>query len=67
MGTVNPGKYELLFSDLVMGHPDLGWMPRDMVKLQAAYGVEDEDQAYCVFLNDRGITAAIMGGYAWVK
>lgn len=55
-------RYELLFSDTEMGHPDLGWMPRrdDVIE-------DDEDFAYRKFLRNRGIVARVRDGYAWVE
>lgn len=54
-------RYELLFSDIKMGHPELGWMPRGNFK-----DLDDEDLKYQRFLKSRGISARVQGGYAWV-
>lgn len=58
--------YALLFSDLEMGHDELGWMPRDRKTLMKAYSVEDEDAAYTRFLKNLNIVAQVHGGYAVV-
>jgi hypothetical protein len=61
MTTQQATKYELLFSDLRMGHPDLGWMPR-----KSSCCADDEDLAYQRFLRAQGVEARVHDGYAFV-
>lgn len=54
-------RYELLFSDIEMGHRDLGWLPR-LFK-----NADDEDLNYERFLNRKGIKARVVEGVAYVE
>jgi hypothetical protein len=54
-------RYELLFSDVEIGHPELGWMPRTLGD------TDKEDDEYKRFLKARGIKARVYNGYAVVE
>lgn len=60
-------KYQLLFSDVAMGHPDLGWMKYEENKLKHSDDPDDVDLAYIRFLYGRGFkNVRVYCGYAWV-
>jgi hypothetical protein len=57
-------KLELVYSDVEIGHPELGMMPRDerIFTGKDGYDADDEDEAYQRFLKQKGVQARVVEG-----
>lgn len=60
-------RYELLFSDLEVGHPELGWVKRKPLPTSSPYYNEDEDLSFVRMLHRKGIDARVVEGIAYVE
>jgi hypothetical protein len=61
-------KLELEYGNVEIGHPDLGFMPRDerIFTGKGGYDGDDEDKAYEQWLRTKGIRARVSDAVAEV-
>ena len=61
-------KLELQYNDVEVGHPDLGFMPRDerIFTGKDGYCADDEDEEYTRWLAQKGTVARVVDGTIYV-
>ncbi len=61
--------YDLVYDDVEIGHPDLGFMPRDQRAFtnEDGYDADDEDEAYQRFLYEKGTRARVVDGVVHIE